>query len=224
MNIEMIAVQGGAFTMGCTPEQGGDCNSDEKPAHQVTVSSFYIGKYEVTQKQWQLIMGSNPSSFKGDNLPVEHVSWNDVKEFIRRLNAATGKQYRLPTEAEWEYAARGGSKSQGYKYSGSNNPNDVAWFSDNSGSTTHPVGTKSPNELGIYDMSGNVWEWCYDWYGTYPSSPQRDPTGPSSGSDRVYRGGGWGDVAGGVRVSFRNNYTPDSRFNLLGFRLACSSN
>ena len=221
---EMVFVQGGAFTMGCTLEQGGDCSSDEKPAHQVTVGSFYIGKYEVTQAQWKAVMGSNPSSFKGDNLPVEHVSWNEVQEFIRKLNAATGKQYRLPTEAEWEFACRGGLKSAHYKYSGSNNLNDVGWYSDNSGNTTHPVGTKLPNELGIYDMSGNVWEWCNDWYGAYSSVAQTNPQGPASGSARVLRGGSWSYDARFVRVSFRYYITPDYRINFLGFRLACSLN
>jgi len=221
---EMVYVQGGAFMIGCTSEQGGDCLADEKPAHQVTVSSFYIGKYEVTQAQWKTVMGSNPSYFKGDNLPVESVSWNDVQEFIRKLNAQTGKQYRLPTEAEWEFACRGGLQSAHYKYSGSNNLNDIAWYSDNSGNTTHPVGTKSPNELGIYDMSGNVWEWCNDWYGNYSSAVQTNPQGPASGSDRVFRGGGWNDGARFVRVSIRGSYTPVSRDSSLGFRLSCSSN
>ena len=223
--IDMVFVQGGTFTMGCTPEQGSDCYSDEKPAHQVTVSSFYIGKYEVTQEQWKMIMGSNPSNFKGDNLPVESVSWYDVQEFIRKLNAQTGKQYRLPTEAEWEFACRGGLQSAHYKYSGSNNLNDIAWYSDNSGKTTHPVGTKSPNELGIYDMNGNVWEWCDDWYGAYSSGAQTNPQGTASGSYRVFRGGSCYCIARYARVSNRFNSTPDFRnYNLLGFRLACSSN
>jgi len=224
LNIEMVAVQGGTFTMGCTSEQGSDCDDNEKPAHQVTVSSFYIGKYEVTQAQWEAVMHTNPSYYKGDNLPVEFVSWYDVQEFIRRLNTATGKQYRLLTEAEWEFAARGGNKSHGYKYSGSNNSNDVAWFENNSGRTTHPVGTKSPNELSIYDMSGNVDEWCQDWYGTYPSLSQPDPMGPSSSSSRVYRGGSFilGEKYG--RCSERYAYEPRTTIARLGFRIACSSN
>ena len=151
--IEMVFVQGGTFMMGATPEQGGDCHDDEKPAHQVTLSEYSIGKYEVTQGQWKEVMSDNPSYFKGDdNLPVENVSWGDVQEFIRKLNKKTGESYRLPTEAEWEYAARGGSQSREYKYSGSNNVNDVAWYWDNSEGKTHPVGTKEANELGIYDM------------------------------------------------------------------------
>jgi len=224
LSIAMIYVQGGTFTMGCTQEQGDDCYDWEKPAHQVTLSSFYIGKYEVTQAEWKSVMATNPSNFKGDNLPVENVSWNDVQEFIRKLNAQTGKQYRLPTEAEWEYACRGGMQSAHYKYSGSNTAGNVAWYSENSSNTTHPVGTKSPNELGIYDMSGNVWEWCSDWYGNYSASDQMNPQGPSSGSNRVFRGGGWDGDAGYCRVSDRNGGAPGSRYNDLGFRLACSSN
>ena len=219
-DIAMVYVSGGTFTMGATLEQGSDAWDDEKPAHSVTLSGYYIGKYEVTQKLWKAVMGSNPSNFKGDNLPVERVSWNDVQEFLRKLNAMTGKNYRLPTEAEWEFAARGGNSSRGYKYSGGNSIGNVAWFGGNSGSRTHAVGTKSPNELGIYDMSGNVYEWCQDWYGSYSSSSQRNPQGPNSGSDRVSRGGGWLNFASYCRVSFRNYYTPGGRDSYLGFRLA----
>jgi formylglycine-generating enzyme required for sulfatase activity len=208
--------------MGCTGEQGGECDSDEKPAHSVTVSDFYIGKYEVTQKQWVQVMGSNPSKFRGDDLPVEMVSWDDVQKFIRKLNQQTGKKYRLPTEAEWEYAARGGNKSRGYKYSGSNNIGDVAWYEGNSGDKTNDVGTKSPNELGIYDMSGNVWEWVSDWYGKYSEGAQTNPAGPSSGSDRVFRGGGWYYDAESCRVSIRGNDYPDYRSYNIGFRLVLS--
>lgn len=221
-NIEMVYVSGGTFTMGGTSEQGEDAESYEKPTHSVTLSDYYIGKYEVTQAQWRAVMGSNPSHFTGDNLPVEKVSWNDIQDFITKLNAQTGKNYRLPTEAEWEYAARGGNKSKGYKYSGSNTIDDVAWYTDNSSSKTHPVGTKQPNELGIYDMSGNVFEWCQDWYGSYSSSSQTNPTGPSRGSRPVLRGGSWYYFADYCRVSFRNYYTPDYRSNGNGFRLACS--
>ena len=215
----MIEVEGGTFTMGATPEQGNDAFTDEKPAHQVTLSDYYICKYEVTQEEWEVVMGNNPSYFKGSNRPVEEVSWYDCQEFIRKLNLLTGLTFSLPTEAEWEYAARGGSKSQGYKYSGSNNIDDVAWYTRNSSSKTHKVGTKSPNELGIYDMSGNVWEWCSDWYGSYSSLSQANPTGPSSGSNRVYRGGGWSDYARRCRVSYRDGGNPDYRNSLLGFRL-----
>jgi formylglycine-generating enzyme required for sulfatase activity len=224
LNIQMVLVRGGTFTMGGTSEQGSDGDSDEKPTHRVTLSSFYIGKYELTQAQWKTVMGSNPNNFKGDNLPVEQVSWNDVQEFIRKLNVKTGKDYRLPTEAEWEYAARGGASSRGYKYSGSNNVGEVAWYWDNSGSKTHIVGTKASNELGIYDMSGNVWEWCSDWHGAYSSSAQTNPTGPFSGSARVLRGGSCGLDAQLVRVPYRYFYTPGNRGDGLGFRLARSSN
>ena len=222
-NIEMIFVKGGTFTMGATAEQGSDAFDFEKPTHSVTVSDFYIGKYEVTQAQWRAVMGSNPSCFKGDNLPVENVSWNDVQEFITKLNAQTGKKYRLPTEAEWEYAARGGNQSKGYKYSGSNSISNIAWYDANSNKMTHIVGQKSPNELGIYDMSGNVWEWCQDWYGSYSSSSQTNPTGPSSGSYRVLRGGCWYTFAGICRVSNLTYYNPDYRSNRHGFRLALSA-
>ena len=216
----MVYVQGGTFIMGATSEQGSDADSDENPIHQVTLSSFSIGRYEVTQEEWQAVMGSNPSNFKGVKRPVDNVSWNDCQEFIRKLNAMTGRRFRLPTEAEWEYAARGGNRSQGYKYSGSNNLNSVAWYADNSGNTTHDVGLKSPNELGIYDMSGNVWEWCSDWYGNYSSSSQTNPTGSYSGSIRVSRGGSWYSDARYCRVSTRSNFTPDRRYISLGLRLA----
>jgi formylglycine-generating enzyme required for sulfatase activity len=218
----MVAVQSGTFTMGCTADQD-NCANDEKPAHQVTVSSYYIGKYEVTQAQWKAVMGSNPSHFQGDDLPVENVSWNDVQDFLAQLKNLTGKNYRLPTEAEWEYAARGGSKSRNTQYSGAYSPDNCAWYSNNSGSKTHPVGTKLSNELGIYDMSGNVWEWCNDWYGSYSSDPQTNPHGAYSGSTRVIRGGSWNFVAWIVRVSFRYAFTPVYRDYDLGFRLACSS-
>ena len=220
---EMVFVQGGTFMMGATPEQGDDCSDDEKPAHYVTVSDFYIGKYEVTQAQWQTVTGNNPSNFRGDNLPVEQVSWDDVQYFIRRLNAQTGKQYRLPTEAEWEFVARGGNSSRSYKYSGSNTVGNVAWYNENSGGITHPVGTKSPNELGIYDMSGNVWELCSDWFYSYSKNSQTNPQGPSSGSDRVVRGGGWNNIAKLVRALYRNAVAPSDRYCDFGFRLACSS-
>ena len=218
--IEMVLVEGGTFTMGATPEQGSDAYDNEKPAHKVTLDSFYIGKFPVTQRLWKAVMGSNPSDSKGDNLPVESVNWDDVQEFLRKLNSNTGKNYRLPTEAEWEYAARGGNKSQGYKYAGSNDPDLVAWHDGNSGKTTHEVGPRFTNELGIYDMSGNVWEWCQDWSGSYSSSPQTNPKGPNSGSRRVNRGGSWFSSARGCRVSYRDFRTPGARDNCLGFRLA----
>lgn len=216
----MVYVQGGTFMMGATSEQGSDAYDDEKPAHQVTLSSFSIGKYEVTQEEWEAVMGSNPSRFKGAKRPVENVSWNDCQTFIRKLNQMTGKQFRLPTEAEWEYAARGGNRSRGYKYSGSDNIGSVAWYDGNSSNETHPVGQKSSNELGLYDMTGNVWEWCQDWKGSYSSSAQTNPTGPSSGSNRVNRGGCWYYLARHCRVSYRFYFTPGYRDHNLGLRLA----
>lgn len=220
VSFKMIRVEGGTFTMGATSEQGSDFVDDDKPAHRVTLSSYYIGETEVTQALWEAVMGSNPSNFKGANHPVENVSWNDCKIFISKLNAITGKTFRLPTEAEWEYAARGGKKSKGYKYSGSNTLGNVAWYGDNSGNETHDVKTKSPNELGLYDMSGNVWEWCQDWYDDYSSSSQTNPTGPSSGSLRVSRGGGWWGGASYCRMSGRGRSKPDLRDHIVGLRLA----
>lgn len=218
---EMVNVPGGTFTMGATAEQGDDAYDREKPAHSVTLSGYYIGKYEVTQAQWKAIMGNNPSWFKGDNLPVEWVSWNDCQEFIRKLNQLTGKKFSLPTEAQWEYAARGG-KSGGTKYSGSDNIGNVAWYWDNDDRKTHPVGEKSPNDLGLYDMSGNVSEWCQDWGGDYSSYSQTNPTGPESGSGRVFRGGSLGSYARFCRVSNRSSIAPDRRFFNFGFRLCLS--
>ena len=224
LNIEMVAVQGGTFFMGCTQEQGKDCDGDEKPNHQVTVSDFYIGKYEVTQAQWMMVMEKNRSKNKGNSLPVENVTWKEVQEFISRLNTQTVNQYRLPTEAEWEYAARGGNKSRKYKYSGSNDLDSVAWYISNSGNKTHVVGSKSANELGVHDMSGNVCEWCNDRYGSYSSNEQTNPQGPIKGSFRVFRGGGWYNRAITARVSYRHYDWPNNSYAYLGFRLACSSN
>ena len=216
----MVWVEGGTFRMGATSEQGSDVNSDEKPVHSVTLSGYYIGKTEVTQALWRAVMGSNPSHFKGDNLPVECVSWNDCQEFIRKLNALTGQNFRLPTEAEWEFACRGGNNSRGYKYSGSNYIDNVAWYDGISGDKTHPVATKLPNELGIYDMTGNVWEWCSDWNGKYSSGAQTNPKGPYDGSYRVVRGGSWDDNAKGCRSSNRTCNSPGYRADYLGLRLS----
>ena len=216
----MVWVEGGTFRMGATSEQGSDAESDEKPVHSVTLSGYYIGKTEVTQALWKVVMGSNPSSCKGDNLPVEQVSWNDCQKFIRKLNSLTGQNFRLPTEAEWEFACRGGNNSRGYKYSGSNYIDNVAWYDGNSGDKTHPVGTKAPNELGIYDMTGNVWEWCADWYGDYSSGAQINPKGPYDGSIRVYRGGGWSGGVSRCRSSNRDDRRPSGRSFFLGLRLA----
>ena len=221
--------------MGCTSEQGGDCEENERPSHQVTVGDFFIGRYEITQGQWKAVMGYNPSYYyRADDCPVEYVGWNDIQEFISRLNVLTGKQYRLPTEAEWEFAARGGGNSRGYRYSGSNTVDDVAWYRDNIPTQSpidtrygeQPVGTKAPNELGIYDMSGNVWEWCSDWYGGYSSNAQDNPKGADSGPGRVYRGGSWGNTENYMRVSIRFYETPgpNGRSPFIGFRLARNSN
>lgn len=215
----MVYVSGGTFIM------GGDESSDQTPTHSVTLSSYYICKYEVTQALWRAVMGSNPSYFKGDNLPVESVSWNDCQTFINRLNSYTGRNFRLPTEAEWEFAARGGNYSRHYKYSGSNYISDVAWYGDDSGSSgnrTHPVGTKQANELSLYDMSGNVWEWCSDWYGSYSSYSQNDPTGPNSGSERVMRGGGRRNGAWNCRSSHRFSNSPGISDCSFGLRLVLS--
>ena len=222
ISIDMVRVEAGTFTMGATAEMK-EPWEDEKPTHRVTLTNdYYIGKYEVTQALWQAVMGHNPSYFKSDNLPVESVSWDDCQDFLSKLNRITGKTFRLPTEAEWEYAARGGNKSRGYEYSGSNNPLDVAWSWDNSGHKTHAVGTKQANELGIYDMSGNVWEWCQDRYGKYNSSSQTNPTGANSGARRVYRGGSWYFDARYCRSSCRNSSSPDRRSYCLGLRLVLS--
>ena len=227
VSFNMISVAGGTFWMGSADDDS-DAYVWEKPRHQVTLSSFSIGETEVTQELWQAVMGSNPSYFKGNKLPVEQVSWNDCQEFITKLNQLTGKTFRLPTEAEWEYAARGGNQSKGYTYSGSNTIGDVAWCWDNIpsqsigtlGYGTQPVVTKAPNELGIYDMSGNVWEWCQDWYGDYSSGSQTNPTGPSSGSARVLRGGGWFIDATSCRVASRGGCPPTGTLNSYGLRLA----
>ncbi|MDR1277210.1 MAG: SUMF1/EgtB/PvdO family nonheme iron enzyme [Treponema sp.] len=229
----MVFVEGGTFQMGST---NGD--SDEKPVHTVTVKSFYMGKYEVTQEEWTAVMGSNPSNFKGDNLPVEMVSWNEAVEYCNQLSLKEGltpayrgsvdslvcnfnaSGYRLPTEAEWEYAAKGGNKDYiSYEYSGGKGVDGVAWYNGNSGGKTHPVGTKQPNSLGLYDMSGNVWEWCWDRFGNYRSGSQTDPAGASSETFRVYRGGSWSDGAAHMRSANRDYFIPFYRGNTHGFRL-----
>ena len=220
-NMEFVFVKGGCFQMGDT---FGDGSSNEKPVHEVCVDDFYIGKYEVTQGQWKAIMGNNPSRFSdcGDNCPVESASWNDIQDFINKLNQKTGKNYRLPTEAEWEYSARSGGKNE--KYAGTSNESelgDYAWYISNSGGKTHPVGTKQPNGLGIYDMSGNVWEWVSDWYDAdyYKNSPKDNTKGPSSGSARVLRGGSWSNGAWDTRIALRYWGYPVGWGNHGGFRL-----
>ncbi len=229
---DFIYVEGGTFQMGST-----EGSSDEEPVHTVRVGDFYIGKYEVTQAEWQEAMGRNPSRFKGTNRPVERVSWYDAVEYCNKLSQREGLTpvyringksvtanwnadgYRLPAEAEWEYAARGGSSSRGYKYAGSDNVGRAGWYDDNSGDKTHPVGGKSPNELGIYDMSGNVWEWCWDWKGAYSSGSQTNPKGPGSGSGRVLRGGSWVDSARYLRSAYRSSGSPGISHDSIGFRL-----
>ena len=220
VNFTMKFVQGGTFQMGSNESIN---DSWEQPVHSVTVSSFYMAETEVTQALWEAVMGSNPSGFKGANLPVESVSWIDCQEFICKLNNLTGKNFRLPTEAEWEFAARGGNETNQYKYAGSNNIAIVAWYSGTAfEGGTHQVKTMQPNELGLFDMSGNVWEWCQDWFGFYGSGSQTNPQGPSSGLSRVLRGGGWDNPDGDCRVSARYYYDPDSSAVSLGFRLALS--
>ncbi|MCI7645741.1 MAG: formylglycine-generating enzyme family protein [Bacteroidales bacterium] len=227
----MVKVEGGTFTMGATAEQSG-AKSNESPTHQVTLSNYYIGQTEVTQALWKAVMGYSPTSGGnswsssyglGDNYPAYYISYNDVQSFISKLNDLTGRTFRMPTEAEWEYAARGGSKRKGYLYSGGNTLSAVGWYGDNSSSSTHPVAQKAANELGLYDMSGNVWEWCSDWYGSYSSSAQTNPTGPSTGSYRVLRGGSWYFNATYCRVAFRDINAPSDRYLDYGVRLALSS-
>jgi len=220
----MVLVEGGTFTMGAAPNQINDAESDEKKLHQVTLSSYYICKYEVTQDLWTFVMGSNPSHFKGAKKPVEEITWDDSQQFIKKLNALTGKSFRLPTEAEWEFAARGGNLSKGYKYAGSDKATEVAWCRANSGNSSHDVGQKKPNELGLYDMSGNVYEWCQDWKAPYQQAAQTNPTGPEEGTHPVNRGGRWCGSIGACLTSDRSMSDPKYHFYHLGMRLALSNN
>ena len=215
VSFTMIKVYGGTFQMGKSPD-----GQDVKPVHDVTLSDYFIAETEVTQELWQAVMGSNPSTFSGKKRPVETVSWNDSQEFIAKLNQLTGKYFRLPTEAEWEFAAKGGKQSRGYLYSGSDTYEDVSWCSANSNSQTHDVATKAPNELGLYDMSGNVWEFCQDWFGAYSSEAQTNPTGPSSGNQRVRRGGNWNYDVFNSRCVQRYSGSATSRSKYSGLRLA----
>ena len=249
VTFKMKFVKGGSFTMGATKEQGAAAEEKEKPAHKVSVNDYYIGQTEVTQALWMAVMGSNPSEFRAYDHPVENVSWDDCQMFIAKLNEITGARFRLPTEAEWEFAARGGNKSQKFKYSGSNRHLDVAWSADaieailpkevpyttnvfnpeqnmptseDETNATQIVGIKAPNELGIYDMSGNVWEWCADRFDEqyYKNSPSNNPQGPDSGANRVHRGGSWRSGEWYCRVSNRNADVPGYSYSTLGFRLA----
>jgi len=212
----MVRVAGGTFTMGC---KEGYCDVWVLPAHTVTLTDFKIGKFLITQKQWQAIMDTNPSAFKGcPDCPVEKVSWNDIQQFIARLNQLTGKKYRLPTEAEWEFAAKGGIKSRGYKFTGATY--SIGWIQENSNGRTHPVGQKSLNELGLFDMMGNVWEWCADRYGPYKAGSVKNPLGPETGNNRVIRGCGWKVTVQTCSLIMRSPQAPDMRTNDVGFRLA----
>jgi formylglycine-generating enzyme required for sulfatase activity len=219
--MEFVLIRPGSYRMG---GMGG--NSNEKPCHPVTISApFYLGKYQVTQLQWEKVMGSNPSHSKEESNPVECVSWNDIQEYIQRLNEkAGGNIYRLPTEAEWEYACRADTFDSYYFGNDPNNLDDHAWYGKNSKGITHPVGQKKPNPWGLYDIHGNVWEWVQDWYARdyYEKSPENDPVGPSSGVTRVLRGGSWHGRARGLRAACRNWARPDYQYFDIGFRLARS--
>jgi formylglycine-generating enzyme required for sulfatase activity len=232
--LEMVFVEGDSFEMGHPdPDIGGEGYTDnQQPVHTVELSNFYLGKTEVTQAHWRQVMGNDPPDleFKDcDECPLEMVSWNDIQEFLQKLNELTGQTYRLPTEAEWEYAARGGNQSLGYQYAGSNDQGEVAWYHENSYDMgknhpnygTNPVALKKPNELGLYDMSGNVFELCADWYGKdyYAGSPQKNPQGPSSGTRRVVRGGSWYNHGNDWRVAYRFRLNPVDRIGNFGFRL-----
>ena len=221
----MIPVKGGTFQMGATKEQTGEARKDEKPVHTVTLDNFQIGETEVSQALWREVMGSNPSTYKGNDLPVTNITWEDCQEFIKKLNERTGKQFRLPTEAEWEFAARGGTASKGYMFSGSDEVRSVAWHNRDSNRDRHngpyAIKSKDPNELGIYDMSGNVNEWCQDWFGDYTANPQTNPQGPATGKEHVYRGGSWWYYGMSCRVSRRNSGVKDVR-GVIGLRLAMS--
>ncbi len=233
INMKMVWVEGGDFLMGCTSEQGSSCNTDEQNVRRVTVDGYYIAMVEVTQSQWEKVMGTTIYQQKsktggsnvygtGPDYPMYYVSWEEAMDFCRQLSQKTGRKYTLPTEAQWEYAARGGKNPDGTKYAGRSSVDAVAWYDGNSGSSTHPVATKQPNALGLYDMSGNVWEWCRDWYSAgYAGYDTNNPQGPESGSYRVYRGGSWNGDASGCRVSFRTDCTPSYRDNFLGFRVVC---
>jgi formylglycine-generating enzyme required for sulfatase activity len=223
IGMKLVLIPAGEFLMG-SPDSDGTADDDEKPQHRVRITRpFYLGVTELTQEQYEQVMGSTPSGFQGDpKRPVEKVSWHDAVEFCRRLSQKEGKEYRLPTEAEWEYACRAGSTTGWCFGDNESELGQYAWYSGNSGRGTHPVGQKKPNAWGLYDMHGNVWEWCADWYGKdyYRTSPLDDPKGPDSGGDRVLRGGSWVSNARSARSASRTTLTPGNRLNLVGFRLA----
>lgn len=235
-SFEMVFVQGGTFTMGCTEDQKGKCEDDALPAHQVVLTDFYAGKYEVTQALWKAVMGTTVEQQckmagqhnvygVGDDYPMYYIHFREATTFCENLNQILanqipeGYEFALPSEAQWEYAARGGVKDEPSMYAGGKFASDVAWYEGISEHSSHPVGQKQPNELGLYDINGNVWEWCQDWYDSYRSNAQTNPTGPSSGSYRVYRGGGWNYSASGCRVAVRYGDTPGGRNCFLGFRV-----
>ena len=224
VRFKMIYVEGGSFMMGAADDDS-EAWDDEKPCHKVTLDGYYMAETQVTQALWEAVMGINPSFFKGINRPVERVSWYDCQMFLKKLNALTGMQFLLPTEAQWEYAARGGKCSKGYKYAGSNDLGSVAWYYGNSNGETHDVKQKQPNELGLYDMTGNVWEWCNDWFcnSYYANSLEHNPQGPGSGYSRVLRGVSWDNVARDCRLSYRGYFDPVSTRDYCGLRLALLS-
>ncbi|MDR2823847.1 MAG: formylglycine-generating enzyme family protein [Prevotellaceae bacterium] len=213
---DMVLIKGGIFMMGCES----NCKEGETPVHQVVLKNFYLGKHEITQAQWEVIMGYNPSPAINGDFPVTNVSYSEIQEFVAKLNAVSGLVYRLPTESEWEFAARGGSKSQHTIYSGSNAADYVAWFAENSGNTLHPIGVKEPNELDIFDMSGNAAEWCSDWRSNYTGGFHLYPVGPKNGTEHIVRGGGYDDNVDFLRVFFRFSAEPDTKNPKIGFRLA----
>ena len=224
VKIKMVKIEGGSFMMGASDSQEGDAAPWQVPQHKVTVGSFLIGQTEVTQELWQAVMGSNPSRFTDELRPVEGVNWHDCQQFITRLRAMTGRDFRLPSEAEWEFAARGGNKGKGYTYSGSNDATKVSWWGYNilaSGDcTTHPVGMLAANELGIHDMSGNVWEWCQDWFAPYSAVEQTNPTGAATGTCKILRGGCWSGESRYCRVWERFYFAPELKGDIIGLRLA----
>lgn len=226
----MVYVEGGEFDMGGTEEQDGEWGDNERPVHRVKIDSYYIGKFEITQSQWERVMGTTLRDQldkvnwdelygEGETYPMYFVNHTEAMAFCDSLSKRTGKKYTLPTEAQWEYAARGGNKGNHYKYSGSDDIETVAWYEENSDHLSHPVGSKNANELGIFDMSGNVREWCADWYGSYKAEAADNPTGALSGEERVERGGSFGGPGQRCRVSFRRGFKPEYRSPYLGFRI-----
>lgn len=218
---KMVKVDGGNFTMGCVIVQDTECYAQEKPRHIVTLNTYYIDKFDITQKEWKAVMGTSPAAKYCADCPVVNVTWFEAQEFINKLNQMSNKNYRLPTEAEWEYAAKGGNKSHGYKYAGGNEARTVAWYDSTISKTVHPVGQMAPNELGLFDMSGDVWQWCSDWFNDkyYSTSPSSNPTGPARGTTRCVRGGSWWGPMRDCRVANRDQFPPESKDDDVGFRI-----